>query len=90
MESYSLCPYCYNNPLFEGIHALIGGLSMEKENKSGGMPCSLCPHPAFQHSMIKEGVCSCPECNGTLLLDPTSAPKWRLECNKCNWLVSIP
>jgi DNA topoisomerase-3 len=54
------------------------------------MPCSICPHPTCRHSMIQQGVCSCPECDGTLVLDPISAPKWRLDCNKCNCLVYLP
>lgn len=55
------------------------------------MPCTLCPHPTCKHSMIKQGVSSCPECdNGTLVLDPVSAPKWRLDCNRCSFLVYLP
>ncbi|KAL0392491.1 UNVERIFIED_CONTAM: DNA topoisomerase 3-beta [Sesamum radiatum] len=30
------------------------------------------------------------ECDGTLVLDPVSAPRWRLYCNMCNCLVSLP
>jgi hypothetical protein len=57
----------------------------------GGMPCTLCPHPTCKHSMIKQGVSSCPECdNGTLVLDPVSAPKWRLDCNRCSFLIYLP
>lgn len=89
-KSYSLCPYCYNNPPFEGIETVFGGHSIGKANKSGGMPCSLCRHPTCRHSVIKQGVCACPECDGTLVLDPVSAPKWRLDCNKCNCLVYLP
>uniref|UniRef100_A0A803R7G1 DNA topoisomerase n=3 Tax=Cannabis sativa TaxID=3483 RepID=A0A803R7G1_CANSA len=54
------------------------------------MPCFLCPHPTCQHSMITQGVCACPECSGTLVLDPVSAPKWRLHCNSCNCLIFLP
>ncbi|CAN6447733.1 unnamed protein product [Victoria cruziana] len=54
------------------------------------MPCSLCPHPTCRHSKISQGVCACPECEGTLVLDPVSAPKWRLCCNTCSCLVSLP
>jgi hypothetical protein len=27
---------------------------------------------------------------GSLVLDPVSAPKWRLDCNRCNFLVYLP
>ena len=41
--------------------------------------------------MIKQGVSSCPECDtGTLVLDPVSAPKWRLDCNRCSFLIYLP
>ncbi|KAH9679958.1 DNA topoisomerase 3-beta [Citrus sinensis] len=92
-KSFPLCPFCYNNPPFEGIDTLYGTTttgSFGKLGKGAGMPCFLCPHPACRHSMIAQGVCACPECNGTLVLDPVSAPKWRLYCNMCNCLVSLP
>lgn len=55
------------------------------------MPCTLCPHPKCKHSMIRQGVSSCPECdNGTLVLDPVSAPKWRVDCNRCSFLIYLP
>lgn len=60
-----------------------------KQGKGAGMPCFLCPHPTCRHSLIALGVCACPECNGTLVLDPVSAPKWRLFCNMCNCLVFL-
>ena len=25
-----------------------------------------------------------------LVLDPVSAPKWRLDCNHCNFLIYLP
>ncbi|KAG6422977.1 hypothetical protein SASPL_113360 [Salvia splendens] len=75
--------------VFEGIGNLYGaaktagGVTL---GKGAGMPCFQCPH-----SMISQGVCACPECDGTLVqLDPVSAPKWRLYCNMCNCLVSLP
>ncbi|CDP10274.1 unnamed protein product [Coffea canephora] len=92
-KSFSLCPYCYNSPPFEGIGTLYGTTKSggsEKLGKGAGMPCILCPHPTCQHSLIALGVCGCPECNGTLVLDPVSAPKWRLHCNMCNCLVYLP
>ncbi|KAK1293901.1 hypothetical protein QJS10_CPA16g00506 [Acorus calamus] len=93
-KSFPLCPYCYNSPPFEGIDALFGALDLNsssgKHGKGGGMPCFLCPHPTCRHSLIAQGVCACPECNGTLVLDPVSAPKWRLYCNMCNCMVLLP
>ncbi|KAL0366648.1 UNVERIFIED_CONTAM: DNA topoisomerase 3-beta [Sesamum radiatum] len=92
-KSFPFCPYCYNNPPFEGIDNLFGASKSSgsvKLGKGAGMPCFLCPHPTCQHSMISQGVCACPECDGTLVLDPVSAPRWRLYCNMCNCLVSLP
>ncbi|GLU09482.1 hypothetical protein SLE2022_263420 [Rubroshorea leprosula] len=92
-KSFPLCPYCYNSPPFEGIDTLFGGTqsgSSVKPGKGAGMPCSLCPHPTCRHSLVTQGVCACPECSGTLVLDPVSAPKWRLNCNKCNCFVMLP
>ncbi|KAI8538181.1 hypothetical protein RHMOL_Rhmol09G0082200 [Rhododendron molle] len=92
-KTFPFCPYCYNSPPFEGIGSLFGaskaGGSVQL-GKGAGMPCFLCPHPTCQHSLIAQGVCACPECNGTLVLDPVSAPKWRLYCNMCNCLVFLP
>ncbi|PSS35638.1 DNA topoisomerase [Actinidia chinensis var. chinensis] len=92
-KTFSFCPYCYNSPPFEGIDTLFGASKAGGSGKLGkgaGMPCFLCPHPTCQHSVIAQGVCGCPECNGTLVLDPVSAPKWRLYCNTCNCLVFLP
>lgn len=34
---------------------------------------------------------SCPECEaGSVVLDAVSFPKWRLDCNHCNYLVYLP
>ncbi|KAJ8771316.1 hypothetical protein K2173_026493 [Erythroxylum novogranatense] len=92
-KSFPLCPFCYNSPPFEGIEMVFGAKRASGSGKLGkgaGMPCFLCPHPTCRHSMIAQGVCACPECNGTLVLDPVSAPKWRLYCNMCNCLVLLP
>ncbi|XP_021888952.1 DNA topoisomerase 3-beta isoform X1 [Carica papaya] len=92
-KSFPLCPYCYNSPPFEGVERLYGATktsSFGKLGKGAGMPCFLCPHPTCRHSLISQGVCACPECSGTLVLDPVSAPKWRLYCNTCNCLVFLP
>lgn len=92
-KSFPLCPYCYSNPPFEGIEALINTAKTSTSGKIGkgaGMPCNLCPHPTCPNSLVSQGVCACPECSGTLVLDPVSAPKWKLCCNMCNCLVFLP
>lgn len=57
----------------------------------GGMSCTLCPHVGCQHSYLRQGVTPCPECDkGTVVLDPVSAPRWRLDCSLCNFLIYLP
>eukprot|EP00271_Cylindrocystis_brebissonii_P005978 TRINITY_DN1845_c0_g1_i9.p1 TRINITY_DN1845_c0_g1~~TRINITY_DN1845_c0_g1_i9.p1 ORF type:complete len:630 (+),score=80.22 TRINITY_DN1845_c0_g1_i9:2116-4005(+) len=82
-KTYPLCPYCYNHPPFEAAGSLPVGVGA----KGSGMPCTFCLHPTCPHSLLSMGVCACPECDGTLVLDPISGPKWRLDCNRCNCLV---
>lgn len=79
---YPICPACFNNPPFE--------------NFKKGMACNHCPHPTCQHSMVTNAVCPCPEaeneqepCKGSLILDATSAPRWKLSCNECNIVSSF-
>ncbi|XP_070402415.1 DNA topoisomerase 3-beta-1 isoform X3 [Nothobranchius furzeri] len=73
-KSYPLCPYCFSHPPFR---------DMKK-----GMGCNECTHPSCQHSLNSLGIGQCVECeNGVLVLDPTSGPKWRMACNKCNVVV---
>ncbi len=44
-----------------------------------------------QHSFLKKGVTPCPECDaGTVVLDPVSGPKWRLDCNLCSFMIYLP
>uniref|UniRef100_A0A914WQU9 DNA topoisomerase n=1 Tax=Plectus sambesii TaxID=2011161 RepID=A0A914WQU9_9BILA len=78
-RSYAFCPYCYNNPPFPGM------------KKSQG--CNECTHPACPHAFSTQGVVKCPQAcsegNGVLVLDPQSAPKWRLCCNKCAVVVGV-
>lgn len=38
-------------------------------------------------------VCWCCYCCysvGMLVLDPVSAPKWRLDCSRCSFLIYLP
>lgn len=53
-----------------------------------GMGCNECTHPSCQHSLNSLGIGQCVECDtGVLVLDPTSGPKWKMACNKCNVVV---
>jgi DNA topoisomerase-3 len=73
-QSYPLCPYCYNNPPFAG--------------SKKGEGCNQCPHPTCQHSIVAHGVCPCLECEvGVLVIDPNSAPNWKIACNRCNVVI---
>jgi DNA topoisomerase-3 len=76
-KSYPVCPMCYNDPPFPTV--------------DGKMNCHECPHATCKHSMASLGVCSCSQegCKGTLCLDPESKPKWRLDCNSCNFQVRM-
>jgi DNA topoisomerase-3 len=75
-KSYPVCPMCYNDPPFEGKKV---------------MNCHECPHATCKHSMASLGVCSCTQegCRGTLCLDPESKPKWKLDCNTCNFQLRL-
>lgn len=75
-KSYPLCPYCYNNPPFKDMRK--------------GMGCNECTHPTCQHAFSQNGVAECLECSqGILVLDQSSAPKWRMACNKCNLVINL-
>eukprot|EP01025_Chloroclados_australasicus_P061138 TRINITY_DN797_c0_g2_i2.p1 TRINITY_DN797_c0_g2~~TRINITY_DN797_c0_g2_i2.p1 ORF type:complete len:869 (-),score=15.44 TRINITY_DN797_c0_g2_i2:249-2855(-) len=75
-----ICPLCYNDPPFENIRQVLSG-----------MPCTVCPHPTCRHSFIQQGVTSCPQCEeGTLILEPNSAPNWKSICNRCFFSVMLP
>ncbi|XP_047004194.1 DNA topoisomerase 3-beta-1 [Schistocerca americana] len=75
-RSYPFCPYCYNNPPFR---------QMKK-----GSGCNACTHPTCPHSLNSTGMSSCVECEGGILvLDPSSGPKWKLGCNKCDVIIHL-
>lgn len=75
-KSFPLCPYCYNHPPF-------------REMKKGS-GCNSCTHPTCPHSLNSNGVSSCVECEGgVLVLDPASAPKWKLGCNRCDVIIHL-
>lgn len=76
-RSYPVCPMCYNDPPFDGVPSK--------------MNCHACPHATCKHSVSALGVCACTQegCNGTLCLDPESKPKWKLDCNSCNFQIRL-
>lgn len=75
-RSYPLCPYCYNNPPFP-----------EMKKNSG---CNMCIHPTCSQSIYNVGIASCINCDdGILVLDPSSAPKWKVLCNRCDVIMLV-
>nr|CAD7456232.1 unnamed protein product [Timema tahoe] len=75
-KSYPFCPYCFNHPPFR---------DMKK-----GMGCNWCTHPTCAHSLNSNGVSSCVECDGgVLVLDPASGPKWKMACNRCDVIIHL-
>ncbi|XP_017778586.1 PREDICTED: DNA topoisomerase 3-beta-1 isoform X2 [Nicrophorus vespilloides] len=75
-KSFPFCPYCYNNSPFR---------DMKK-----GSGCNACTHPTCPHGLNANGICSCIECEfGVLVLDPSSSPKWKLGCNKCDIIIHL-
>ncbi|KAF6259333.1 DNA topoisomerase [Scenedesmus sp. NREL 46B-D3] len=84
-KTYPLCPLCYNYPPFEGV------VKAEQGSTKLGMPCTSCLHPTCKNSPAQQGVLACPECAvGLLVLDPVSAPRWRLDCSRCSFLIYLP
>uniref|UniRef100_A0A7E4VYT0 DNA topoisomerase n=1 Tax=Panagrellus redivivus TaxID=6233 RepID=A0A7E4VYT0_PANRE len=78
-DSWSFCPYCYNNAPFEDMKSGVG--------------CNRCTHPTCKHGMMTQSICQCLNaCNngaGVLVLDPQSGPKWRLACNLCPSVITV-
>jgi len=71
-----VCPYCYNYPTLEGSKKHLG--------------CNQCPHPTCQHAVSHYAICECPECGvGVLVLDPNSGPKWKSDCNACQYQLKL-
>ena len=47
-----------------------------------GQGCNECLHPTCKHALGALGITNCVECeDGTLVLDVTSAPNWKMACN---------
>eukprot|EP01090_Pellita_catalonica_P021400 TRINITY_DN7999_c0_g1_i1.p1 TRINITY_DN7999_c0_g1~~TRINITY_DN7999_c0_g1_i1.p1 ORF type:complete len:842 (-),score=130.49 TRINITY_DN7999_c0_g1_i1:22-2547(-) len=75
--TFSLCPNCYNNPALEGMNE--------------GSGCNRCPHPKCKQSMVANSVLDCPQCeSGKIVLDVNSFPKWKMDCNHCNYVIYLP
>ncbi|GAB5361342.1 hypothetical protein AAMO2058_000705300 [Amorphochlora amoebiformis] len=95
--SYPLCPYCFNYPPFEDIGNFLKPTAHAPaplEKRGGGqgrsMPCNLCPHASCPHSFVSLALCVCPYCQrGSLVLDPTSRPIWKVSCNACDRLIKF-
>lgn len=55
-----------------------------------GAGCNNCSHPTCPNSVNSNGVSNCIECDyGILVLDPSSAPKWKLGCNRCDIIIHL-
>lgn len=75
-KSFILCPYCYNNPPYR---------DMKK-----GSGCNVCSHPTCGQALLGTGIASCLQCErGVLVLDLSSAPKWKICCNKCDIIIHV-
>lgn len=75
-RSFVFCPYCYNNAPFKDMRK--------------GNGCNSCTHPTCQYSLNSNGVINCAECEyGVLVLDPSSGPKWKLGCNRCDTIINL-
>lgn len=75
-KSFPLCPYCYNKPPFRDMRKASG--------------CNACTHPTCAHGLNANGLCACFECEtGVLVLDPSSGPKWKLGCNRCDVIIQL-
>lgn len=75
-QSFPLCPYCYNQPGFINMEVHSG--------------CNQCLHPTCPEGLNMNGIASCFQCeDGTLVLDPSSRPKWKVECNKCDVILFL-
>lgn len=101
-KSYPFCPRCFNNPPFEGkrgeaapfaVLALCFHSSSCLSAAPGttAMACSDCLHPTCKHSLIRNGIISCPDCEtGTLVFEQLSGPKSKISCNTCTTMVRLP
>ncbi|KAK2705952.1 hypothetical protein QYM36_016090 [Artemia franciscana] len=75
-KSFLVCPYCFNHPPFKDMTKSVG--------------CNACTHPSCPQSLNNNGICGCTDCDsGVLVFDPSSGPKWKLSCNKCDLVLNL-
>ncbi|KAK7576755.1 hypothetical protein V9T40_013041 [Parthenolecanium corni] len=75
-KSFPLCPSCYNDPPYPDM------------KKNSG--CNMCIHPTCPQAIYSIGIASCINCDdGILVLDPSSGPKWKVLCNRCDIIMPV-
>jgi DNA topoisomerase-3 len=62
-----ICPKCYNDPPAEFKVA-------------SPMPCSACPHSTCPLAVGQTMLFACHECDGSMILDSTAAPRFKVSC----------
>ncbi|KXS19810.1 DNA topoisomerase 3-beta-1-like protein, partial [Gonapodya prolifera JEL478] len=79
-KGFPFCPRCYSTPPI-----------VEEGLVEAPMGCNQCPVTTCEHSAVRCGVCPCPEerCKGVMILDATSAPRWKICCNQCTLVMSF-
>jgi len=74
-QSFSICPFCFNNPTLEGMTPESG--------------CNKCPNKDCKFSVEQKAYESCPGCDiGRLVLNPNMQPM--IDCNLCNYSIILP
>lgn len=90
-RSFVLCPKCYNEPPVEGISAPMSCTQCTVATcphslaRNGLFPCpNVVGGSGARGTSGTSGGVEKP-CDGTVCLDGTSAPRWKLSCNACNF-----
>lgn len=61
-----------------------------RDMKKGMSSCNMCTHPTCPHGMNTNGISCCPGCDSDILVfDPSSGPKWKLVCNRCDVIIYL-
>lgn len=79
-----LCPLCYNEPPFEKLSGIVNPHAQNMPVKA--VTCWECAHPTCKHGVASQGLMPCVAdgcTTGSLCLDVTSGPNWKLCCNVC-------
>lgn len=90
-RSFVLCPKCYNEPPVEGVKPPMSctqctiATCPHSLAKNGLFPCPnvVGGSGARGTNATSGGVEK--QCEGTVCLDGTSAPRWKVSCNTCNF-----